>query len=190
MVFFCWSIRRLLGAYHDGELGHKARARVEAHLTRCRVCTSESASLRRVQALLHADVAAPPEAVWEVFWPQVRMRLQAPPAAEPHWRRAWQGVTAQPRLVFGSALAAAALAGLAVLAPWQRLEQQAPVATSIPGVESALPPGGGPTAGTPPAYAVVQSVETADPQSSVMVYTNPESDVTVVWVFGLENTET
>ena len=52
------------------------------------------------------------------------------------------------------------------------------------------PPGGGPTAGTPPAYAVVQSVETADPQSSVMVYTNPESDVTVVWVFGLENTET
>jgi len=37
---------------------------------------------------------------------------------------------------------------------------------------------------------VVQSVETADPQSSVMVYTNPDSDVTVVWVFGLENTET
>jgi hypothetical protein len=37
---------------------------------------------------------------------------------------------------------------------------------------------------------VVQSVETADPQSSVMIFTNPDSDVTVVWVFGLEATGT
>jgi hypothetical protein len=37
---------------------------------------------------------------------------------------------------------------------------------------------------------MVHSVETADPESSVMVYTNPESDMTVVWVFGLERTDT
>src|SRR5437016_612053 len=189
MAFSCWSIRRLLGAYHDGELGREARARVEAHLTRCRVCTSESASLTCIRVAMRADGAVPPEAVWEAFWPQVRMRLQGSPAPEPRWRRVWRDAPARPRLAFGSALAVAALAGLAVLAPWQRLEQHPPVTTSIPSGGAVLP-GGDPSAGTPPSYAVVQSVETADPQSSVMVYTNPDSDVTVVWVFGLENTET
>jgi hypothetical protein len=42
------------------------------------------------------------------------------------------------------------------------------------------------TAADPP--LVVQAVETADPDSSVMVFTREEPDVTVVWVFGLQRT--
>ena len=35
---------------------------------------------------------------------------------------------------------------------------------------------------------VIQSIETEDPDVPVMVYASPESDVTVLWVFGLEPT--
>jgi hypothetical protein len=35
---------------------------------------------------------------------------------------------------------------------------------------------------------VIQSIETDDPDVPVMVYASPESDVTVLWVFGLERT--
>jgi hypothetical protein len=35
---------------------------------------------------------------------------------------------------------------------------------------------------------VIQSIETADPEAPVMVYSSPDSDVTVLWVFGLERT--
>jgi hypothetical protein len=43
----------------------------------------------------------------------------------------------------------------------------------------------------PPAdldQVVIQSIETADPDVPVMVYSIPESDATVLWVFGLEPT--
>jgi len=191
MGFFCWPIRPRLGAYHDGELSSPARRRVEAHLAHCQACSAESRTLASIHAALRAETPEPPEAVWDAFWPQVRMRLQAEPEPEPAWWRAWRSVPVRPRLAFGAAFAAAALAVIAVLAPWQRLEQHGPDTASAPMVATSLPAGGGMSTGGPaPAYAVVQSVETADPQSSVMVYTNPESDVTVVWVFGLENTET
>jgi hypothetical protein len=32
----------------------------------------------------------------------------------------------------------------------------------------------------------VPSVETVQPNSSVMVFSTPDSDVTMIWVFGLE----
>jgi hypothetical protein len=37
---------------------------------------------------------------------------------------------------------------------------------------------------------VIQSIETEDPDLPVMVYASPESDVTVLWVFGLPRTDT
>jgi hypothetical protein len=72
---------------------------------------------------------------------------------------------------------------MAVVAPWQRTPQQPP----------ALAPGaGGPgTAAIQPVAldeVVIQSIETDDPDVPVMVYASPESDVTVLWVFGLERT--
>jgi hypothetical protein len=79
------------------------------------------------------------------------------------------------------ALAAGALAVVAVVAPWQRAPQQAPTPDA--------PVQG--TVATPAAAldrVLIQSIETEDPDVPVMVYANPESDVTVLWVFGLEPT--
>ena len=52
---------------------------------------------------------------------------------------------------------------------------------------------GSETAGLQPAgldQVVIQSIETEDPDLPVMVYASPESDVTVLWVFGLPRTDT
>jgi hypothetical protein len=94
-------------------------------------------------------------------------------------------VRVRPRLGLAPALAAAALAVLAVVAPWQRPPQQTPSPASVAG--------GLETAGVQPAgldQVVIQSIETEDPDLPVMVYASPESDVTVLWVFGLPRTDT
>ena len=180
MIPFCWLIRRQLGAYQDGELSPGTRARVERHLGRCDACGRELAGLGRLRAALALDVADPPEAVWTAFWPQVRDRIgTTAPEPEPVWRRALGAIA--PRRRLAPALAAAALAVVAVVAPWQRAPQvPAPTAPSAPSA----------VLGHPAALdqVVIQSIETADPDTPVMVYASPESDVTVLWVFGLERT--
>jgi len=37
-----------------------------------------------------------------------------------------------------------------------------------------------------PQGVVVRSVESADPNSTVMVFSHPDQELTVVWVFGLD----
>jgi hypothetical protein len=44
---------------------------------------------------------------------------------------------------------------------------------------------GSPSAITPRGV-VVQSVESDDPNSTVMVFSHPDQELTVVWVFGLD----
>jgi hypothetical protein len=73
------------------------------------------------------------------------------------------------------ALVAGALAVVAVVAPWKRAPQEVPAPS--PGTQSAALD-----------QVIVQSIETEDPDLPVMVYASPESDVTVLWVFGLERT--
>ncbi|HSE94960.1 MAG TPA: hypothetical protein VLD61_03665, partial [Methylomirabilota bacterium] len=101
--------------------------------------------------------------------------------------RVWGTLMGRPRLAFGSALAVAALGTLAVLAPWQDAVQQ-PVAPPVP---VAAPGEATPDPAAVPALAqvLIQSAETDDPQSSVMVFESPDSDVTVLWVFGLPRTD-
>jgi anti-sigma factor RsiW len=196
MGLFCWLIRRRLDAFHDGELGSQARLRLEGHLAGCPGCSAESASLTRLHAALAAPAPEPPEAVWETFWPQVRTRLAATPAPEPSWWGTWSLAPGRPRFVLGSALAAAALAVIAILAPWQGLERHVPRMISGAPVQVASVPAGAAALGSAAPQVpqvpqvMVHSVETADPESSVMVYTNAESDMTVVWVFGLARTDT
>jgi anti-sigma factor RsiW len=182
----CGLIRRRLGAYHDGELAGAARRRIESHVSRCRGCAAELAEVERLHAALALDTPDPGQPVWDAFWPQVRARLAGPAEVEagpaPAWWRAAAGrALARPRLVFGAAAAAAAVGLVAILAPWPDTVQQpvslAPVAT--PGATE-----------TPVlAHVLIQSVETNDPQSSVMVFDSPESDMTVLWVFGLPPTD-
>jgi anti-sigma factor RsiW len=179
----CWLIRRRLGAYQDGELSPAARAKTAGHLARCAGCAAEAAALETLGRALAVEAPEPDDAVWDAFWPQVRARIAAAGPAEeaaalPRSAWTWRWVLGDRRLAFGSALAAVALAlAVTVLAPWRQPEPTAPAPA--------------PVAVAPPqdASVVVQSVETADPQSSVMVFSNPDADVTVVWVFGLERTE-
>jgi hypothetical protein len=131
------------------------------------------------------DVAGPPDAVWAAFWPQVRARLATPaPAPQPAWRRTWDAVRARPHLGLAPAFGAALLALLAVMAPWQRAPQ-----LRAPAMVASVPE----TAGIPPGaldHVVIQSIETDDPDVPVMVYASPDSDLTVLWVFGLPRTDT
>ena len=185
MSLSCWLTRRRLDAYQDGELSPGLGRRVEGHLGRCEPCSRERAALARLRTALAATHAADPsEAVWTAFWPQVRARIATPPPV-PAWERAWGGLRARPRLALAPALAAATLAVLAVVAPWQRAPQHVP---------GSAPVAGGPeVAGVQPAVldqVVIQSIETDDPDVPVMVYASPESDVTVLWVFGLARTDT
>ena len=181
----CRFIQKRLDAFQDGELAPADRARTEAHLARCPTCAGELATLGRLRTALTAAIAEPPDAVWDAFWPQVRSRIAAAPLEAESTRPAWLSGLGPWRFVIGSGLAVA-LALLAVFAPWQRQPDQPS------GLQIAMPaaPAEAPRVGLPvtPA-AVVESVETGDPQSSVMVFTNPDAEMTVVWVFGLEATE-
>jgi anti-sigma factor RsiW len=186
MTPYCWLIRRRLGAYQDGELSPGVRNRIGAHIRGCESCHQQLEALGRLRTALTLGAADPPEAVWATFWPQVRARIAAPaPAPESVWERAWEALAVRPRLGLASALAAAALAVLAVVAPWQRAPQQTPSPESVAGRLE--------TPGIQPAgldQVVIQSIETEDPDIPVMVYASPESDVTVLWVFGLPRTDT
>ena len=183
---YCWLIRRQLDAYQDGELLPEARSRVGAHLSGCEPCSRQVEALARLRTALALDEADPSEAMWTAFWPQVRARIAAPtPAPESVWKRVWGAVRVRPRLGLTPALAAAALAVLAIVAPWQRAPQHTPSPASVAG--------GLETASIQPAgldHVVIQSIETEDPDLPVMVYASPESDVTVLWVFGLPRTDT
>jgi anti-sigma factor RsiW len=176
----CWLTRPRLGAFQDGELGPAARAKTSAHLARCPACTAELASLGRLRTALTGAAPEPSDAAWTAFWPQVRAQIAVTPADVPAAPRTLWPSLMGPRLAFASTVAAVALAVVAILAPWQREEPARPDGAPTP-VAMAPAPG--------PAQVVVQSVETADPQSSVMVFNNPDSDMTVVWVFGLEDTD-
>lgn len=182
MTPFCWLVRRQLDAYQDGELSPRARGRVASHVGRCEACGRELTALGRLRKALTPTAVDAPEAVWAAFWPQVRARIAtAAPAPEPTWRRVWGALRSRPRLALAPALAAGALAVVAVVAPWQRAPQP-----------PAPPPatGSGVATGQPAALdqVVIQSIETADPDVPVMIYSSPDSDVTVLWVFGLERT--
>jgi anti-sigma factor RsiW len=182
MTPFCWLVRRQLDAYQDGELSPGVRSRVAAHVGRCDACSRELAALGRLRTALTLTAVDPPETVWATFWPEVRARIAtAAPTPEPAWRRAWEGLTSRPRVALAPALAVAALAVLAVVAPWQPRPSQPPVLAPVTGGSGTVQPAA-------LDEVVIQSIQTADPDAPVMVYSSPESDVTVLWVFGLEPT--
>src|SRR5262249_47045662 len=157
----CHFTQKRLDAFQDGELESSVRAKTEAHLARCSACAGDLAALGRLRAALAVPVAEPPDAVWDTFWPQVRARIAADPVQAPAARGAWLPSVGPWRLALGTALAGA-LAVLVMVAPWQR----EPTRIALPPIET-------PRALPVTQAAVVESVETGDPQSSVMVYTNP-----------------
>jgi len=78
------------------------------------------------------------------------------PVREPWWLPFWKPVWGHPRVALGSLMVSSLALGL-VLWPSPPVTLAAPV--------------------------VVQDVFSADPNRSVMVYSNPDDGVTVIWVF-------
>lgn len=153
----CYFHRRRIGAWLDGALDDRLSRSTAAHVDRCGRCTGEAASLKRLKSLLSA-VPKAEEPDWTGFWPGVVRGIQD--AREPRRERrraAWL----RPRWAYGGALAAALLVSLSM---WQLVPMK-------PAPESPV---------------IVRSADTGDPQATVMVYSTPERDLTVVWVFGLE----
>jgi hypothetical protein len=115
--------------------------------------------LTRMRLLVRSaapDVADPE---WAGFWPAVRVRIasEAPrPVRESWWLPYWKPVWGHPRVALGSLMVSSLALGLML---W-------------PGAP-----------GTLAAPVTVQEVSSADPDRSVTVYSSPDDDVTVIWVF-------
>jgi anti-sigma factor RsiW len=156
-VLTCYLHRRRLGALLDGALDEPGARATSRHVERCPRCTAEVESLRRLGSLLRG-MPRPADPDWTGFWPGVVRGIQdARPTPASASRRAWL----RPRWAYGGALAAALLVTLTV---WQLMP-------SPPELEDPV---------------IVRSADTDNPGSSVMVYSTPAKDLTVVWVFGLE----
>ncbi|MBI2160237.1 MAG: zf-HC2 domain-containing protein [Candidatus Rokubacteria bacterium] len=158
----CLRVRGRLGAYLDGAL-EGAQAEVAArHLGGCARCRREADGLRRTRALLQRSLsptASAPEPDWTGFWPGIVRGIEGARREAPvATARIWL----RPRWVFGGALMAAFLVSMTL---WQTT--QAPPAFDGP--------------------VIVRAANTDHPQASVMVYQTPDRDMTVVWVFGLDD---
>jgi len=157
----CYRARRRLDAFVDGALATADVRWVAAHVTACPRCGAEAQALRRLQAALRQAVMPGEPGDWTGFWPGVVRGIEASrrqPVSVPA-RRSWK-----PRLAvgFGGALAAGLLATLTLWPPF--------FSPSYP--EGAI---------------VVSAADTTHPRGTVMVYTPPEKDVAVVWVFGVDD---
>ena len=75
----CRATRRLLEAYHDGELPMEARASIQNHLRQCPSCSAERHRLRQVGVELRAAVSDHAPVDPDALGRQVRVRLAIGP---------------------------------------------------------------------------------------------------------------
>lgn len=156
VVLTCFRVRRRIGAYLDGALADADASSTERHLARCASCQHEAGQLRRVKTLV-AEAAAVPEPDWTGFWPGIVRGIEAQrvPVRTARARPAW-------RLWPGWAIGGAAVAALAVaILSWQ-------------GGRGPLPAEAG---------VLVSAADTEHPTAAVMVYTPPDREMAVVWLF-------
>jgi hypothetical protein len=109
----------------------------------------------------------PPE--WSGFWAGIerRIRVEQPrPMRDPWWLPVWKPFWGHPRLALASAVTG--LAAVALLTTFH------PIGQSRPPAAWAAP-------------VMVQDAGTADPDGTVMVYSSPDQDVTVIWLFGSDS---
>jgi hypothetical protein len=159
-VLTCYLYRRRIGAWLDGALDDRVVRSTAMHVDRCGRCADEANGLRQLKSLLSA-AAQPAAPDWAGFWPGVVRGIEdARDTRREPQRRVWRA----PRWAYGGALAAALLLSVGV---WQQFA---------------------PSTLAPDAPVIVGSADTGDPAATVMVYSTPERDLTVVWVLGLDDT--
>lgn len=156
-----WS-RPRLERLVDGSPDARPGRLVTSHVARCTDCRTRVEQLQRLRSLVREAAAPVSDPDWSGFWPAVSRRIAAEhprPVRDAWWMPFWKPVWGHPRMALGS-LAVSALVAFLVL--WPSPETTTPA-----------------LAGT----VQVQDVSTTDPDRSVMVYSNPDDDVTVIWVF-------
>jgi hypothetical protein len=147
----------------DGALGPRLGRMATQHASHCSGCRAEVERLRRLRMLVQSARVDVPDPEWSGFWPAVRVRIarETPvPMRDAWWMPYWKPVWGHPRMALGGVVVSSLAAAL-VLWP-------SPPAT----VSRAMA-----------APVQVQDVSTTDPDRSVMVYSNPDDDMTVIWVF-------
>jgi anti-sigma factor RsiW len=155
-VLTCYRTRRRIGAYLDEGLDPEATRSTAAHLASCGRCQREAEELRRLRGLMRGALI-PAEPDWTGFWQGIVRGIEDRREPRPvRAERRWW----RPRWALGGALAAALLTSIGV---WQW--------TPSPRLDAGV---------------LVTSASTEDPRGTVMVYSTPEQDVAVVWVFGLD----
>jgi anti-sigma factor RsiW len=146
----------------DGALGPRTERMATSHASRCVDCGGEVARLRRLRSLVQGAQVPMVEPDWSGFWPSIRQRIateRPAPVRDPWWLLYWKPVWGHPRVALGGLVVSSLVAALVL---WPSLETTK-------------------TASAAPVQ--VQDVSAADPDRSVMVYSNPDDDVTVIWVF-------
>jgi putative zinc finger protein len=155
-VLGCFLKRRRIGAYLDGALTDRVAVMIGAHLDGCPRCQMEALGLRRLRELLRASVVAA-EPEWTGFWPGIVRGIDAGAGSRVRTR------PARVLLHRRAAMVGAVGAVLLAVTIWQG---DSPVA--------------------PEAAITVAGATTEHPDGSVMVYTPPGDDMTVIWIFGLD----
>ena len=160
----CFWTRRRLAAYLGGALSEKQTEALAAHLQGCAQCAQQASRIERLREMVRAALSAR-DPDWSGFWDGVRRRIltESPkPWREAWWGGVWGQLGGHPRLAL-----AGALAGVLLLAAglWPRGPQETPMLSPA---------------------VVVHAVETAQPEGNLVVFTNPEDEMTVIWVFGLD----
>ena len=160
----CALVRPRLEQHTDGALGGRSGRFVAGHLEHCSGCRAASDELARLKALVRQ--ASPPvgDPDWSGFWVTVRARIMSEeprPVRESWWFPFWKPVWGHPRLAFG-ALFLSVLVTAFTFWPADDAAYASPVR--------------------------VQDVSADDPERSVMVYSSRTHGVTVIWVFGSNDT--
>jgi predicted anti-sigma-YlaC factor YlaD len=155
-VLGCYFKRRRVGAYLDGVLAGRQARAIAAHLEGCADCRDTARTLGRLRELVRSAVVTA-EPDWAGFWPGIIRGIEAGPAPRAHSRPA--RVLRYPRAAIAGTVGAALLA----VTVWQG--------------DSPVSPAGA---------TAVAVANTEHPDGSVMVYTPPGNDMTVIWVFGLD----
>jgi anti-sigma factor RsiW len=167
MISCLWMRPRLEG-YADSGLDQRLMRAVEAHLARCPHCLAGVERHIRQRNVVKAALPVPPEPDWTGFWPGIQARIAVKDTPKPlkdwlknwGWAPVWTPVWGHPRVALGGVMAVVMALFLSL---WPGGESQVSTAWAGP--------------------VVVQDVGTPDPERTVMVYSTPDQDLTVIWLF-------